>query len=104
MSDTSSTGPTDLDRSGERGVESDARQAARRLVEKRRKFQADAVAYVVINAFMVGIWAMTGRGYFWPAWVMAGWGVALLLAAWDVYARRPVNEADIEAELRKSQQ
>jgi hypothetical protein len=73
-------------------------------LEKRRKFQGDVVAYVVINAFLVAVWAIAGHGYFWPAWVMAAWGVGLLLAAWDSYARRPLSEADIEAELHKHQQ
>lgn len=98
------TGATDPEASGQQGFESTARQIARQRVEKRRKLHADAVAYVVINVFLVGVWAVTGMGYFWPAWVMAGWGVLLLLGAWEAYGRRPVSESDIEAELHKHQQ
>ena len=25
----------------------------------------------------VGIWALTGMGYFWPVWPILGWGVPL---------------------------
>ncbi len=84
---------------------SDARSAsperewAHRQVEKKRKLRADAVAYIVINAFLVGVWAFTGFGYFWPGWVMAGWGVLLLLNIWNVYSGRPVTQADIDREL-----
>jgi hypothetical protein len=28
---------------------------------------------------LVAIWALGGGGYFWPAWVIAWWGVALLM-------------------------
>jgi len=74
--------------------------SARKRVERKRKFAGDLVAYVVVNAFLIGIWAITGLGYFWPGWVLAGWGVLLVLDAWNVYFRRPITEADIEKELR----
>ncbi len=76
------------------------REAARKRVEKKHKFRGDVVAYVVINLFLIGLWAATGFGYFWPAWVLAGWGVLLLLDAWNVYYRRPITEEEIEKELR----
>jgi hypothetical protein len=77
------------------------REAARKRVGAKRKFVSDLVAYVVINAFLIGIWAFSGAGYFWPGWVLAGWGVALLLQGWDTYLRAPVTEADVEAELHR---
>ncbi len=76
------------------------RDAARKRVQKRRNLQGGVVAYVVVNAFLVGVWALTGAGYFWPGWVIAGWGVGLLLGLWD-YIRGPVTEADVDAELRR---
>ena len=60
-----------------------------------------ARTYVVINVFLVGVWVLAGGGYFWPAWVLGCWGVGLLLHAWEVYLRRPVTDADIEAELHR---
>lgn len=76
------------------------RAIARQRVEKRRNLTGGLVAYVVINSFFVGVWALTGRGYFWPAWIIAGWGVGMLLGFWD-YLRGPVTEADIDRELRR---
>jgi hypothetical protein len=84
-------------------AESPERTTARRQAERRRKLGADTVAYVVINAFLVGVWAVTGAGYFWPGWVLAGWGVLLALTAYDTLVRRPVTESDVEAELRRQQ-
>ena len=34
----------------------------------------------MVNAFLIGVWALTGHGYFWPAWVLGGWGIGLALA------------------------
>lgn len=83
----------------DRPVELDpVREQARKRIEGRREFASHAVAYVVINAALVGIWAITG-GYFWPAWVMGCWGAGLVLHAWDTFGRRPVTDEDIEAEL-----
>jgi hypothetical protein len=77
------------------------RQRARERVQTRRDFGTHAVAYIVINAFLIGAWALTGAGYFWPAWVIAGWGAGLALHAWEAFVRRPVTEADVDAELRR---
>jgi fatty acid desaturase len=77
------------------------REAARKRVEKKHKFRGDVVAYVVINLLLVGLWAATGFGYFWPGWVLAGWGVLLLLQGWDVFYRQDVTEEDIQRELNK---
>lgn len=77
-------------------------QEARERLLRQRKFKGDVLAYVVINVFLVGIWAVAGFGYFWPGWVLAGWGVLLVLDAWDAYLRREVTESDIQRELNKS--
>lgn len=74
---------------------------ARVRVEKKRKFRGDCVAYVVVNAFIVGIWAATGFGYFWPAWVLAAWGLGLVLTAWDLFYRHDVTDEDIQREMRR---
>ena len=75
------------------------REQARKRVERKRKLRADVAAYVVINVFLIGAWAATGFGYFWPGWVLAGWGMLLVLDAWNVHVRRPVTEEDIDEEL-----
>ncbi|HZC70381.1 MAG TPA: 2TM domain-containing protein [Jatrophihabitans sp.] len=77
------------------------RESARRRLERKRKFYGDLVAYVVINAFLIVVWAVSGDGYFWPGWVAGGWGVLLLLDAWSLYYRRPITEADVDRELQQ---
>jgi hypothetical protein len=85
---------------GSDAVRVDERALARKRVERKHKFRGDVVAYLVINLFLVGLWAAAGFGYFWPGWVLAGWGVLLVLDAWNVYYRRPVTEHEIDDELR----
>ena len=44
---------------------------------QRRLLRAHAAAYVGVNSMLVGIWALTGGGEFWPAGSIAGWGAFL---------------------------
>jgi 2TM domain len=96
-----------LDRASDAGVGTGAstpseRERARKVLQARCDFGSHVVAYIVINAFLVGIWAFTGAGYFWPAWVLGAWGAGLVLHAWDTFVRRPITEADIDAELHRN--
>jgi len=34
-------------------------------------------AYALSCAVLVAVWALTGAGYFWPAWVIGVWGFAV---------------------------
>lgn len=81
--------------------ESEEWREARKRVGERRDFGTHLVAYVVVNGFLILVWAITGAGYFWPVWVLAGWGIGLVLHAWEVFVRRPVTDADVEAELQR---
>jgi len=35
--------------------------------------------FLPVMALLVAIWAISGAGYFWPAWVLVWWGFALVL-------------------------
>jgi 2TM domain len=78
----------------------DREQALLRL-KKRRDLQGHLVAYLVINAALWGVWAATGAGYAWPAWVTGGWAIGLLLNAWEVYLRAPITEAEVQREIER---
>lgn len=90
---------TDTDTDTQQQVSDPVREAARKRIAARRDLVTHAVVYVVFNGLVVVAWVFTGRGYFWPAWLMAIWGVGLLMQLWDVLWRRPITEADIDAEL-----
>jgi hypothetical protein len=75
------------------------RSSALKRLELKRALVSHVVSYVVINAFVLVVWLVSDTGYFWPAWMMAAWGVGLVFNIWDVYGRRPITEEDIEAEV-----
>jgi hypothetical protein len=35
--------------------------------------------FMRVSVLLIVIWALSGAGYFWPAWVMAWWGLALTM-------------------------
>jgi hypothetical protein len=82
-------------------LDEELRKEATTRVKKRRDLGAHAVTYVVVNGMFVLLWALTGAGYFWPGWIMALWGVGLIMNIWDVYFRKPVTEADIQREMER---
>jgi hypothetical protein len=90
------------ERPGDTQPQDEARRLARKRVQAKRDLSSHVVAYVVVNAFLVVVWWLSGQGYFWPVWVMAGWGIGLVLNVWDVYGRRSITEADIDKEMGQS--
>jgi hypothetical protein len=77
------------------------RAEATRRVKERHEFPTHLIAYVVINAMLIAVWALTGAGFFWPGFVLGGWGVGVLMHAWTVYFQRPVTAAEVERELER---
>ena len=55
--------------------------------------------YVIVNAGLIGVWAITGAGYFWPGWVLGGWGIGLLFHAWATFGQKPICEDEIRREM-----
>jgi len=45
---------------------------------KRVDFRIHFFVYCVIIGMLWIIWLITGEGYLWPIWPMAGWGVGLI--------------------------
>ena len=78
---------------------SEERQEALRRINKRRDLASHAFAFIVVNGAVWVLWALTGGGYPWPAWLTGLWALGLIFNAWDVYARRPITEADVSREV-----
>lgn len=62
------------------------RKKAEKRVKERIALLSHIGTYVVINAFLVVIWALSGAGYPWFLWVMAGWGVGLAINIFAYFA------------------
>jgi hypothetical protein len=61
------------------------RERALKRLKKKRDFHAHLLIYCLVNGFFVLIWALTNTGFFWPMFLMVGWGIGLVMNAWDVY-------------------
>lgn len=78
-------------------------QAVKRL-KKRRDFRGHLLVYTLVNAFLVVIWAVTSSGgFFWPIFLIVGWGIGVIMNAWDVYFGEDFSEDDIEKEIEHLQ-
>ncbi|MEN8236513.1 MAG: 2TM domain-containing protein [Pseudomonadota bacterium] len=53
----------------------------RQRVKNLREFYRHLTIYGVVNLSLILIWAISGGGYFWPIWVIVGWGVGIGLQA-----------------------
>lgn len=77
------------------------RAAAIDRITNKRDLRNHAAVYCAVNTLLVVIWAASGGGFFWPIWVIAGWGIGLAAHAWGVYGDKPISEADIVDEMNR---
>jgi uncharacterized ion transporter superfamily protein YfcC len=78
-----------------------ARDQAVKRLKKKRDFRGHLIVYLLINTFLVVIWAIGSHGFFWPAFVIVGWGIGLAMNAWDVYGRQDLSEQAIQREMER---
>ena len=82
--------------------EQTARNTAVPQLKRRRDFRGHLLVYALVNAFLVVIWvAAGGHGFFWPVFIIAGWGIGVVMNAWDVYWRPQITEHDIQREIER---
>lgn len=76
------------------------RERAVKRLKKRRDFYGHILVYLLVNAFLVVIWAVTSPGgFFWPVFPLVGWGIGVVMNAWDVYVAEEVTEDRIQREM-----
>ena len=81
------------------------RQRATKRLKKRRDFYGHILVFVLVNAFLTVIWLVTDpHGFFWPIFPIAGWGIGVILNAWDVFRPEEFDEKRIEREMERLQE
>ncbi|HEX6247462.1 MAG TPA: 2TM domain-containing protein [Nocardioidaceae bacterium] len=90
----------------ETAQQTELRDRAVKRLKKRRDFYGHVLIYTLVNAFLVVIWAVTSNAdsFFWPIFPMVGWGIAVVMNAWDVYFAKEIDEEAIEREIRHMQE
>ncbi len=76
-----------------------ARNEAIERLKAKRGFSAHLMVYFLVNLLLIIIWAVTGRGYFWPIWSIAGWGIGIGMHAWGAFFSKPITEDEIRKEM-----
>jgi hypothetical protein len=80
----------------------DLREQAITRLKKRRELGAHVLVYLMVNGFLIAVWAVTSPdALFWPMFPMAGWVVGLVMHAWDVYRGDELREVDIQREMTR---
>jgi hypothetical protein len=46
--------------------------------ERRPHRRPDLAPFVFVSLMLIGIWALSGMGYFWPVWPIFGWGISFV--------------------------
>ena len=86
----------------EASSEEELRKEALASIKRKRAFKQTAVTYVLVNALLIVIWAVSGAGFFWPAFVIGGWGIGLAFQAWGAYGqRRGISEDEVAREMQR---
>lgn len=76
------------------------RERAVKRLKKRRDFYGHVLFYLLVNAFLIVIWTVTSSGgFFWPVFPLVGWGIVVIMNAWDVYVSDEVDEEKIQREM-----
>ncbi|MFD4196896.1 2TM domain-containing protein [Amycolatopsis thermoflava] len=75
------------------------RQLALARLKRKHDYYAHVLAFVLFNGFLVGIWALTGAGFFWPMFPLALWGFGLIMHTWDTFAPNSPSEKRIRREM-----
>jgi cytochrome b561 len=79
------------------------RDRAVEQLKKKRAFYGHLLVYTLVNATTVIVWAMTSDGgFFWPIFLMLGWGIGVVMNAWDVW-HGEFTEEQIAHEMERLQ-
>jgi uncharacterized ion transporter superfamily protein YfcC len=84
--------------------ESQIREIAKKSIKKKRDAWQFLVVTVIVNSGLSVLWGMSGGGYFWPAWVIFGMGIGVVLAFVDAYVpsfKSQISDSQIDAEIAR---
>jgi 2TM domain len=80
------------------------RERAIKRLKKKRDFAGHLLVYFLVNTFIVSIWALTNvHGFFWPVFPLVGWGIGVIMNAWDVFRSEEFGEDEIRREVQRLQ-
>jgi len=77
-------------------------EEASKKVKAKRGFYGGFATYLIVNAVLIVIWALSGQGYMWFLWPLGIWGVFVLGDFLRVFVfGRKTDTGAIEKEAEK---
>ena len=83
------------------------RALAVKRIKAKNDFRIHLFTYLCVNGMLTVIWAFTTMGkpfpggFFWPIFVIAGWGIGLVIHAYTVYRPNVYTEEQIQREMKQ---
>ena len=71
--------------------------------KKRSEFKWSLVKYLLVNACLVGVWALGDRDNFWPKWVILFWGLGIAIKYFKTYYQTGIFSEEKEYEKLKKE-
>jgi hypothetical protein len=88
-----------MENSAMRTTDEELRERAVKRLRKQADFRIHLLFYVLVNAFLVVIWALNDAPVFWPIFPIVGWGIGVVVNAWDAYGPDQISEDRIRREV-----
>jgi hypothetical protein len=81
--------------------ELELRDRAVKQLKKRRDFRGHLLIYLLVNTFLVVVWAVTSGAdeFFWPVFPIVGWGIGVIANWYDAYHGDDFSEDSIQHEM-----
>ncbi len=76
------------------------RDLAIKRIREKNGFKVHLVVYLLVNAALITVWAVSGAGFFWPIFIMAFWGIGLVMNGYAAYRGDVITEEQIEREMK----
>lgn len=81
------------------------RELAIKRIKAKNDFKIHLFVYFAVNAMLVLIWAFTSAGkppgFFWPIFVIAGWGIGVVINGYVAYRSNVYTEDQIQREMKQ---
>ena len=81
--------------------ESKLRKLAEKRVRAKRELTSHIIAYICVNGFLVGVNLLTSRNYIWFIFPMLGWGIGLVIHAFNTLNFLLEKGDKVEREMEK---
>ena len=71
-------------------------------IQRWRDFGSQVLAYGIGNVVFIVIWAIQGRGFFWPMYPLLVWGLGLSVQHFTVVIRGQITDEEVRRSLSRN--